>query len=185
MAPETQVVRKRSKRLIWVAGLVLLASIMALTALARRDPYGFLDKFHPKRVLIDLKDPKFGGVRTSRKSYLTMLKFPLADGPAVLKALQLELDGKKGCDYNLIESGMPYTMMRWTYADRTDSSTPCTVEYVSGKYAGYAASFYEDGDVHPLGRSSKEEPGCLVVYDHEPSWIESQWKNVRNLLHLG
>src|SRR5690242_14153380 len=96
---------KKSRRwLIWVGILVfiLVATVAASAFALNRGPYTFLEKFHPKHVVIDYEKLMPPGYKPPKGSppipRMTMLVFTPSDTETVLSSMKAELTKAKGYD---------------------------------------------------------------------------------------
>jgi len=175
----------RVYRRIWIWSLVAAAVLAALTYFAlaaRRDPYAFLERFHPKRVEVFPGAPFAGKTQQVR-----MLEFDARDAPAVLEAMRQELDpahGFSASDRTSDHGPRDHTV--WQFTNRHPASQ------VSGR-ADWA--FYEsdpDGTFEALYRiglhhrgpeQDDSKPACFVLIAHNESWLEQQLDRISGWLH--
>jgi len=155
------------------AGLAALAAILlavgAWEFLLHRNAYAFLDRFHPRRVDVDLQRILPQGWRIDRPAggaRLTLLVFRYKDGPSVLAAMKRELTPMHGFRArNLVpargRAQPPYDKdVTWQFTRGLGGSDEGDgARFSSGYGAADAEQLYEG--TGRIGGSTK--PACIVL----------------------
>lgn len=181
----------RRRFLLWIVGvLVVCAVALASVAAAGRNRYAFLERFHPKHVIVNY-GLVFRGTssRGTAPPNLTMFVFADEDGPKVLEAMKAELTparGFKSEDYMATlkkAAGGPLPtniafQEEWLFEKgRTE-----LVLFERGRNAAFADNFYR-GLPTPTNVGVNPKT-CVVLLRRNLSWFERQMMGVRAFMHL-
>lgn len=180
---------------------MLALCVVAIGALVafRRDPYSFLNRFHPRVVRVDAVNMEAvppGAVAAKRRKPMrtTMLVFRTADAAAILKAMKEELVARRGFLEQDLAGPHPLSPndVIWEFAEGSlPSPDPSAPRTAASMYAsGYTAAEEEDIFERGLARiehdpdTPKQRNACIVVLVHEENWVDGALDKVRGFLHL-
>jgi hypothetical protein len=174
--------QRRSGR--WLAGLVGLLGVVALMLwLGLRNPYSFLDSFHPTHVAIDparlLPVNTTLPIAVARVSppKTELLVFRVKDTSAVLKEMRHELTPEKGYRVRP-EHREEGELWEFDLHGKADEGAV----FASGVIASMQKQMYESG--YLIGARPTTAPACIVVVSRRDSWLERQWLGLKKLLRV-
>lgn len=184
----------------WVAGALALCLVCVIFLFAfRRDPYAFLNRFHPRVVRVDANNVAglpLGAVAAKPTTAMrtTMLVFRTEDATAILKAMKEELVARRGFLEQDLAGPQPLSPndVIWEFAEgslpSSDPSAPRTPAsmYASGYTAAEEEAIFEKGLAHIEYEpdAPKERNACIVVLVHEENWMDNVLDKCRGFLHL-
>lgn len=160
-----------------------------------RDPYRFLDEFHPKRVKVQpaLVMPGYSG--SSAKEF-TMLVFEPDNDARVLARMKEELSAPHGFAPDNAYGGHGVELESqphheaWRFDDMArpipgKGQMPDEGAYfLSGPEALGMQQLFAGPDRPDLNAKSPAGYGCIVIVIHQPTWAELQIRKVMRFLHL-
>jgi hypothetical protein len=186
------VVMERKRRLwwVWVLGAIVgVAMIAAVAAAMNRGPYAFLDRFHPKRRVVDLNKymQQMGAVSPSPKPAelptFEIYEFNASDSEAVLNALKSEL-GRRGFTATDTLGSMPASVKKdpeyarsrlWQFMDMragaamaaAGSAGPSNLDFEMAMYASgpMAEAYAHMYDTPPSRLASPFNPASKPSYN--------------------
>ncbi|HVT13707.1 MAG TPA: hypothetical protein VHE55_15690 [Fimbriimonadaceae bacterium] len=187
--------KARGKPWRWiVAGAgAMLAAIACLLAF-RRDPYAFLNRFHPRKVDVDfaraLGAPPPGSkarpVVSSPK--IKMLVFRTEDAGLVLKAMEEEFTPSRGLSKRHMfhdDSDDNWEFFRGSPPSPSSASLPDgSALYSCGEAAASEEWMFEHGTTLGTVGKGGEKTACIVFLFHDANWLDRSLDAIRAFLHV-
>lgn len=178
--------------------LIVAATAIATVAAFHRAPYAFLDRFHGRRVEVDLAK-LYASIPASARPktpvpHMTMYVFRDEDSAELLKAMRNELTPKRGYESRNMAPSVPGSPMQdtiWLFSlgpmpTMSPTAMPKEAAYfASGQMADILRRAYESGDFK-FNPASSVPPtkSCIVMLMHEETWVEKSLSAVRGFLHM-
>lgn len=180
----------------WIAGSVGVAFVAAACLAAfRREPYSFLDRFHPRVVDVDLAKmlgappPGTKGAPVVQRPKIKMLVFRNEDAGKVLQAMRDQLTPSRGFSARHAASGGRddnWDFFQGSLPSPVLVSRPeGTAMYTYGDTAALEEQMFEQGTSHLTYWKQGQKTACIVLLFHEPNWLERSLGAIRELLHIG
>ncbi|HTQ09099.1 MAG TPA: hypothetical protein VMI31_03420 [Fimbriimonadaceae bacterium] len=163
-----------------VAGALLCFAVFVLWP---RDPYAFLERFHPRHVNIDARANPFTiGSPLPPMTRVRMLVFSYRDSTEIIDSIRRELTPRRGfwpSPWNAeayaggIEAQLVYSREPTRFMGAAMGPPGNGLLFLCGGQAEMERQYYESGSVQGWTEDPK---ACIVLIGESPTWFEEVWR---------